>query len=519
MSAAIPGPAGPPPHPEPPAPADRAPGRGFVRLLRAELTKLLSVRRWLVGLAAMSVLTVGFGLLTAAGSGSDANESAGIVVGPAGRSVNDDLYLVHGTVSGDATVTARVVTQKASHPSAQAGLIFKEGTTPGSRYASIAVTPRHGIRFDSDFKGGVHSASGSAPRWLRLQRHGAEIRGYESADGNDWHLVGTADLRGVGRDLEVGLFVLSPDTLHITRTAGGTGVLSRPTLGRATFSDVGLAPAGAATVAGWQGEDVSGQYPVKQGDRAVVTSGKEAKVFGRPAGSVAEAGGTYTITGSGDLGSAEGADDSVQASLFGTMFGLMALAAVSVLFATSEYKRHLVWTTFAASPRRRPALAAKAAVLAAITFGLGLVTSVAAYFAARPVIRSSGLTLPSYAPTSIGQPSVIRAIVGNAVMLVAFAVFGLALGTILRRSSGAIAAVFALGIVPLFAASIIPTASKWLMWLTPAGGFAVQRAKPPSSELAEPWSQINPWVGLAVACAYAAVSLGAALWLLERRDA
>jgi hypothetical protein len=113
----------------------------------------------------------------------------------------------------------------------------------------------------------------------------------------------------------------------------------------------------------------------------------------------------------------------------------------------------------------------------------------------------------------------VWALVGNAVLLVAFALFGLALGTILRRSSGAIAAVFALGIVPLFAAAIVPAASRWLMWLTPAGGFVVQRAKPPSNELAEPWSQINPWVGLGVACAYAAVSLGVAAWLLGRRDA
>jgi ABC-2 family transporter protein len=201
------------------------------------------------------------------------------------------------------------------------------------------------------------------------------------------------------------------------------------------------------------------------------------------------------------------------------VFGLMALAVVSVLFVTSEYKRHLIWTTFAASPRRRPVLAAKAGVLAAITFALGLVTSVVVYFVARPVVRANGLTLPAYAPTSIGQPGVVRALVGNAVLLVAFALFGLALGTILRRSSGAIAAVFALGIVPLFAAAIVRAASRWLMWLTPAGGFAVQRAKPPSNELAEPWSQINPWVGLGVACAYAAVSLGVAAWLLERRDA
>ena len=56
----------------------------------------------------------------------------------------------------------------------------------------------------------------------------------------------------------------------------------------------------------------------------------------------------------GRIGPAEGPDDGVQISLFGTVFGLMALAAVAVLFATSEYKRHLAWTTFSASPRRSP---------------------------------------------------------------------------------------------------------------------------------------------------------------------
>ena len=142
-----------------------------------------------------------------------------------------------------------------------------------------------------------------------------------------------------------------------------------------------------------------------------------------------------------------------------------------------------------------------------------------AYFVTRPVIRSSGFDLPVYAPTSIGQSGVIRAIVGNAVLLTAFALLGLALGTLLRRSSGAIAAIFVLGVVPLFAASIVPAASRWIMWLTPAGGFAVQRVKPPSTQVVEPWAQINPWVGLGVACAYAAVGLAIAAWQLERRDA
>jgi hypothetical protein len=113
---------------------------------------------------------------------------------------------------------------------------------------------------------------------------------------------------------------------------------------------------------------------------------------------------------------------------------------------------------------------------------------------------------------------VVRALVGTALLLAAFALLGLALGSLLRRSSGAIAAVFTLGIVPLFAALIVPPAS-WLLWLTPAGGFAVQRAKEPTGELAEPWSQMNPWAGLAIAAAYAAAALAVALWSVERRDA
>jgi len=497
----------------------------FVPLLRSELTKLLSVRRWLVALAAMALLTIGFGLLSSAGSSTDANEQASYMVGPSGRAVNDQLYLVHGPVAGDATVTARVVRQRASHPDAQAGLMVRERMASGSRYVSIALTPGHGVRFDSNFGEHVRHAGGDAPQWLRLRRHGPEFRGEASADGRTWREVGHADLPGAGRDLQFGLFVNSPQRLEITRTAGGTGVTGFPTLGRATFAGVRLAPAGAGAVREWRGQDIPPVLPGPSKDPRLAGKDVEAVppakrgVSGSSAGAVAATGGSFTLTGSGDIGSAEGPDDSVQASLFGTMFGLMALASVAVLFATSEYKRHLVRTTFAATPRRRPVLAAKAAVLAGTTFALGLVTSVAAYFASRPTIRSSGFTLPAYAPTSIGQPAVLRAIVGNAVLLVAFALLGLGLGVILRRSSAAIALVFALAVVPLFAGAAIPPVSKWLMWLTPAGGFAIERAKPPSAELAEPWSQINPWLGLGIACAYAAVALGGAAWLLERRDA
>jgi hypothetical protein len=79
--------------------------------------------------------------------------------------------------------------------------------------------------------------------------------------------------------------------------------------------------------------------------------------------------------------------------------------------------------------------------------------------------------------------------------------------------------VIALVVLPLLVASALPTGpARWLMQLTPAGGFATQRAKPPTVALVDPSAMLNPWSGLFVACAYAAAALAVAWWSLRRRD-
>ena len=484
---------------------------GFWYLVRSEATKLRTVRRWVIGLAGFVVLTVGFGMLTAAGSGSDVNEHPTFVVGPDGAAVVDDFYFVHGPLTGDAAIVTRVAAQQPSHPGARAGLMIKHGTASGSRYASIAVTPG-GVLFDADFSSGTRSTSETAPRWLRLTLDGTTVSGYESGDGVDWRLVGRADLIGAERGLQIGLFVSSPPKLTVHRSAEGTSVGQQPTTGAATFDEVTVQPRSAATIGTWQGTEISSGL-AKPPDPSLPSVAESDAGAG-----FSEADGVYSVTGSGAIGSAEAPDDGVQASLFGTVFGLMALATVSVLFITSEYKHHLIRTTFTATPRRIRAFAAKAIVLGGTAFAIGLVASVVAYLAARPVLEANGFTLPAYSPTSLGQAGVVRAIVGNAILLTAFALLGLAFGAIWRRSGGAIVLVFTLGVLPLFVSAIVPSAAKWLLWLTPAGGFAVQRAKPPTNTLAEPWSQINPWLGLGVACTYAAIAMTGASWLIARRD-
>ena len=102
------------------------------------------------------------------------------------------------------------------------------------------------------------------------------------------------------------------------------------------------------------------------------------------------------------------------------------------------------------------------------------------------------------------------------------------MGTILRRSTAAVAAVVAAIVLPylLISTPFLPAAvSEWLARVTPAAAFAVQqtlRAYPQVSSIYTPangYYPLAPWSGFAVLCVYAVLALGLAAILLRRRDA
>ncbi len=88
------------------------------------------------------------------------------------------------------------------------------------------------------------------------------------------------------------------------------------------------------------------------------------------------------MTGSGDIappvdpaGPAV-ATATIERCLAGTFAGLIAVVVVAAMFITAEYRRGLIRTTLAASPRRGRVLAAKAIVIGAVTFAAGLAAAV-----------------------------------------------------------------------------------------------------------------------------------------------
>ena len=509
---------------------------GFPQLLRAEWTKLRSVRGWVIGLLVAAVLTVGIGVLAAASShasacsvlGPNAQPTCHAVPappkGPGGEPVADHFYFVHQPLTGDGSITARVDSltglimsgqappdqplagaRPGVQPWSKAGLIIKANTSQGAAYAAIMLTGGHGVRWQYNYTHDVGANFGAAPRWLRLTRAGDTVTGYDSIDGAHWTRVGSARLSGLPTTVPAGLFAASPDYQQISQGVGGsTGTIS-PTRATVRFDQIS-APAGT-----WTGTEVGG----------------EGTPRGNPLAGFSQSGGSVTVRGSGDIAPAVGGEPSpgrgLDRTLVGTFAGLIALIVVAALFITAEYRRGLIRTTLAASPRRSRMLAAKAVVVGTAAFVAGLAAAAVAIPLGQHMLRGNG----NYV-YPVSTSTEVRMIVGTAALLAVTAIAALAVGTILRRGAGAVAVVIVAIVLPyiLAVASVLPaTAGQWLLRVTPAAAFAVQQSLIQYPQVSGQYTPANgyyplsPWAGFAVLCGYTAVALGVAAVLLRRRDA
>jgi ABC-type transport system involved in multi-copper enzyme maturation permease subunit len=495
---------------------------GFAQLLRAEWTKFRTVRGWLIAMIIAALAIVGIGLLNH--SSCEAATSGGRtvacspVVGPGGEAVTDSFYFAHQPLAAGGSITVRATSlagqsggQASLPPWSKAGIIIKASTRPGSAYAAMMVTGRHGVRMQYDYTGDIAglpgAVSAASPRWLRLTRSGDTVAGYESVDGVRWARVGAVRLAGLPATVQAGVFAASPSSSQSTSQSvtGGSAVGGIVTA-TATFDHVSIGsrrPGG-----GWAGGNVgAGSGPA-------------------PGTGFQQAGGIFTVTGSGDIapGSADGGGTAIEQTLIGVFGGLIAVIVVAAMFMTAEYRRGLIRITLAASPGRGQVLAAKAVVIGSVAFIAGLAGAAMAVPLGERLLRASGnYILPVSALTEI------RVIAGTAALLAVAAVLAVALGALLRSSAAAITAAITAIVLPyllvMTLAALPDGAADWLLRLTPAAGFAVQQSMPQYPQVAASYTPSNgyyplaPWAGFAVLCGYAVLALGLAVVLIRRRDA
>lgn len=242
----------------------------------------------------------------------------------------------------------------------------------------------------------------------------------------------------------------------------------------------------------------------------------------------------------GTVNPSEIIDDPTRRSLVGVFLGQLIFGVLGVLVMSAEYGTGTIRSTFSALPRRTTVLAAKVLVFGAVALVVSELLAFGAFGVGQAILSSKhaagssailhraqqlGITVPhglkgllSTGSASLGQPDVLRAVVGAGLYLAVLGLLALGLATIVRHTAGAISAFVAIVLVlPLIVEALPTSISNAVARYLPANiGVVMFSTHGIPDRIAHAFS---PWAGFALLCLYAAVALAVGGWVLLRRDA
>ena len=127
----------------------------------------------------------------------------------------DHFRFVWQTLTGDGSVSARVLSQTNSSSNAKAGVMLRASTDPAAPNYAVLVSPGAGIKVQvRTVLGGttakIANPAGTTPAWLKVSRSGNTFTAYTSADGITWNpIAGSTFTMTLGATLLEGLAATS----------------------------------------------------------------------------------------------------------------------------------------------------------------------------------------------------------------------------------------------------------------------------------------------------------------------
>lgn len=192
----------------------------------------------------------------------------------------------------------------------------------------------------------------------------------------------------------------------------------------------------------------------------------------------------------------------------GFQLSQLAICVLGVMVMASEYSTGMIRSSLLAVPKRTPMLWAKCVVFGVLVFLVAELAAIPSFFIGAAILHRK-------APVALGDPGVVRAIVGAGLYLSVLALFALAIGALLRHTAAAITGIigFVLVLSPL--AQLLPGSfgEHVHAYLPSEAGHLIAQANQGTNDL------LSPWQGFGVFCLWTAVLLAAAAYLLNRRDA
>ena len=208
-------------------------------------------------------------------------------------------------------------------------------------------------------------------------------------------------------------------------------------------------------------------------------------------------------------------------STAGVGFAQLVIAVLGALVITGEYATGMIRSTFAAVPRRLPALLGKILVFGFVSFVVALAALVVTALLVVPIFAAADLEL------EIADPAVWLGLIGAAGFVALVGLMSLGIGAIIRNSAGAIAA--ALGLL-LVAPTILQllgglTRAEWALnaavFLPSSAGSQISSYPSEPFEVPEGVFQpivLEPLEALVVLLAWVVVPLIVGAVLMKRRD-
>ncbi|MFE7899935.1 ABC transporter permease [Streptomyces sp. NPDC057424] len=194
-------------------------------------------------------------------------------------------------------------------------------------------------------------------------------------------------------------------------------------------------------------------------------------------------------------------------SFAGMSLGQLAMIVFGVLVVSNEYSTGMIRTSLAAVPQRGSFLFSKIAVAGGLALLVGLVTSFAAFFLGQAMLG------PHRA--EIGDPGVLRAVLGGGLYMALIAMFSMGVAAMLRSP------MLSLGILMPFFFLIsnilgnVDATKKVGRFLPDQAGSKIMQVVTPIDDD----TPYGPWGGLGIMGLWVLAALVGGYVLLKKRDA
>jgi regulation of enolase protein 1 (concanavalin A-like superfamily) len=148
----------------------------------------------------------------------------------------DGFHYAYQNVTGDATITARVVSLENTNVWAKAGVMMRDGTASGARNVFTLLSPTATNKFRMQARtstGGSTTSTPSTPNsaipaWVRVKRAGNSFTSYYSTNGSTWTQLGAAVTISMPASYKLGLAVTSHTTSALATAVFDSVTITTP---------------------------------------------------------------------------------------------------------------------------------------------------------------------------------------------------------------------------------------------------------------------------------------------------